>query len=46
MDAGTAQQIVDFLRSLPPVVNEVTDTTCSTGDAGSGDAGDAGDAGH
>jgi hypothetical protein len=46
MDAGTAQQIVDFLRSLPAVVNEVTDTTCNTGDAGSPDAGDAGDAGH
>ena len=46
MDAGTAQEIVDFLRSLPPVVNEVTDTTCPSGDAGSHDAGDAGDAGH
>jgi hypothetical protein len=45
MDAGTAQEIVDFLRSLPPVVNEVTDTTCKTGDAGSPDAGDAGDGG-
>jgi hypothetical protein len=42
MDAGTAQEIVDFLRSLPPVVNEVTDTTCPSGDAGSPDAGDAG----
>jgi hypothetical protein len=46
MDAGTAQEIVDFLRSLPPVVNEVTDTTCPPADAGAGDAGDAGDAGH
>jgi hypothetical protein len=42
MDAGTAQEIVDFLRSLPPVVNKTTDTTCSTGDAGPLDAGDAG----
>jgi hypothetical protein len=42
MDAGTAQEIVDFLRSLAPVVNEVTDTTCPSGDAGSPDAGDAG----
>lgn len=47
MDAGTAQEIVDFLRSLPPVVNEVTDTTCPPSDAGSLDAGDdGGDAGH
>jgi hypothetical protein len=42
MDAGTAQEIVDFLRSLPPVVNQTTDTTCNTSDAGSPDAGDAG----
>jgi hypothetical protein len=42
MDAGTAKEIVDFLRSLPPVVNETTDTTCVTPDAGSSDAGDAG----
>jgi hypothetical protein len=42
MDAGTAKEIVDFLRSLPPVVNHTTDTTCSTPDAGSSDAGDAG----
>jgi hypothetical protein len=47
MDAGTAQEIVDFLRSLPPVVNQTTDTTCNTSDAGSSDAGshDAGDGG-
>jgi hypothetical protein len=46
MDAGTAKEIVDFLRSLPPVVNHTTDTTCpSPTDAGSSDAGDAGDAG-
>jgi hypothetical protein len=51
MDAGTAKEIVDFLRSLPPVVNHTTDTTCpAPSDAGSSDAGDAGgdagDAGH
>lgn len=48
MDAGTAKEIVDFLRSLPPVVNQTTDTTCPTPDAGSSDAApsDAGDAGH
>ena len=51
MDAGTAQEIIDFLRSLKPVVNKVMDTTCSTADAGSQRATDgsadapAGDAG-
>ncbi len=35
MDAGTAQAIIAFLRSLPPVVNQVTDTTCPS-DAGAG----------
>jgi hypothetical protein len=45
MDAGTAKEIVDFLRSLPPVVNQTTDTTCPTPDAGTSDAGDAGNAG-
>ncbi len=52
MDGGTAQEIVDFLRSLPPVSNSVTDTTCPMvahdggTDAGDGaaDAGDAADA--
>jgi hypothetical protein len=38
MDAGTAQEIVDFLRSLPVVVNQVPATTCAAPDAGS-DAG-------
>ena len=38
MDAGTAQEIVDYLRSLPVVVNKVTDTTCPSGDAGPADA--------
>jgi hypothetical protein len=29
MDAGTAQEIVDYLRSLPVVANQVIDTTCA-----------------
>jgi hypothetical protein len=33
MDAGTAQEIVDYLRSLPVVVNEVIDTTCAASGA-------------
>jgi len=37
MDAGTAQEIVDYLRSLPVVMNHVPDTTCAA--TGSGDAG-------
>ena len=41
MDAGTAQEIIAFLRSLPVVVNQVQDTTCVVPEAGS-DAGDAG----
>ena len=40
MDAGTAREIVDYLRSLPVAVNMVTDTTCPS--PGGGDAGDAG----
>jgi hypothetical protein len=36
MDAGTAQEIVDYLRSLTPVVNATTDTTCPPSDAGDG----------
>jgi len=45
MDAGTAQQIVDFLRSLPSVTNKVTQTTCPMPPQdGGGDAGDGGDA--
>jgi hypothetical protein len=39
MDAGTAQAIIDYLRSLPPVKNQVPDTTCDAGspaDAGGG----------
>jgi hypothetical protein len=38
MDAGTAQEIIDFLRSLPPVVNHLPDTTCAMPDGGSTDA--------
>jgi hypothetical protein len=41
MDAGTAQEIIDFLRSLPVVVNKVPETTCSTPDAGSDAGADA-----
>ena len=41
MDAGTAQEIVDFLRSLPVVVNQVPDTTCAAGDAGADAGSDA-----
>jgi hypothetical protein len=40
MDAGTAKEIVDYLRSLPVAVNHVTDTTCPS--PSGGDAGDAG----
>ncbi len=43
MDAGTAQEIIEYLRSLPPVVNKVPDTTCGSGpDAGPPDGGDGG----
>jgi hypothetical protein len=53
MDGGTAQDIVDFLRSLTPVSNSVMNTTCpmvvQDGGADAGDAeadgGDAADAG-
>jgi len=47
MDAGTAQEIIDFLRSLPPVVNHLPDTTCAIPDGGSTEGGsaDAGDSG-
>jgi hypothetical protein len=45
MDAGTAQQIVDFLRSLPSVNNQVTQTTCPMPPQdGGGDAAEGGDA--
>jgi hypothetical protein len=37
MDAGTAQEIIEFLRSLPPVANQVPDTLCpGPSDAGGG----------
>jgi hypothetical protein len=43
MDAGTVAQIVAFLRSLPVVNNQVTDTMCPMmGDAGMGGATDGG----
>ncbi|HXN30374.1 MAG TPA: hypothetical protein VN894_00875, partial [Polyangiaceae bacterium] len=46
MDAGTAQQIVDFLRSLPVVSNMVTQTMCPmpAHDGGSDAAADGGGA--
>ena len=45
MDAGTAQQIVDFLRSLPVVSNQVPATSCAVVDAGVDAPADAADAG-
>jgi hypothetical protein len=44
MDAAVAQEVIDFLRSLPPVVNQVNDTTCPKLDGGAGTdaAGDGG----
>jgi hypothetical protein len=44
MDAGTAQEIVDYLRSLPVVVNQVHETTCASPAAGDGGADAAHDA--
>jgi hypothetical protein len=46
MDAATAQEIVDYLRSLPVVVNQVPNTTCPAIDGGTADgaAADAADA--
>jgi hypothetical protein len=34
MDAGTAEEIIAFLRSLPPVSNQVMNTTCPMPEAG------------
>lgn len=45
MDAGTAQQIVDFLRSLPSVTNQVMQTMCPMPPQDGGDAAQVGDAG-
>lgn len=42
MDAGTAQEIVDYLRSLTPSNQVTTDTTCTLPEAGTTDGGDAG----
>jgi hypothetical protein len=44
MDAGTAREIVDYLRSLPAVVNQVPDTTCPAAGGGDGGADGASDA--
>jgi hypothetical protein len=45
MDAATAAQIVDFLRSLPVAQNQVMDTMCPMmGDAGADAGEDGGDA--
>jgi hypothetical protein len=44
MDAGTAQEIIAYLRSLAPVANTVMDTTCPSADGGT-DAADAGGGG-
>jgi hypothetical protein len=42
MDAGTAQEIIDYLRSLTPSSQTTPDTTCSGGmDGGLDGAGDA-----
>jgi hypothetical protein len=41
MDAGTAQEIVDYLRSLTPSNQTTTDTTCPLPEAGT-DGGDGG----
>ena len=44
MDAGTAQEIVDYLRSLPVAMNQVHETTCSGPADGGSDA--STDSGH
>jgi hypothetical protein len=45
MDAGTAEMIATFLRTLPAVNHDIPETTCPVTDAGSdADASDAGDA--
>lgn len=41
MDAASAAQIAEFLRSLAPVVNQVPETNCSAPDAGDGGDGGA-----
>jgi hypothetical protein len=50
IDGATAEDIVQFLRSLPAVVNAIPDTVCPTaggdgGGEGGGDASDASDGG-
>jgi hypothetical protein len=44
MDAGTAAEVIAFLRSLPPVNNTVPDTTCAHPEAGTDAGTDAADA--
>ena len=39
MDAGTAQEIIDYLRSITPSNQVTTDTTCTTPDGGTTDGG-------
>ena len=41
MDAGTAQEIIDYLRSLKPVTNQVMDTTCPKPEGGTDGSADA-----
>jgi hypothetical protein len=41
MDAGTAQEIIDYLRSLAPSSQTTPDTTCGHPDGGTDAAGDA-----
>jgi hypothetical protein len=41
MDSGTAQEIIDFLRSLPVVDNQVPRTSCTVPDGGTGTPADA-----
>jgi hypothetical protein len=41
MDAGTAQEIIDYLRSLPPSNQTVPDTTCSSPQTDGGEDGAA-----
>jgi hypothetical protein len=44
LDAGSANQIVQYLRSLAPVVHDVPPTICPPNEAGADAAGEAGDA--
>jgi hypothetical protein len=44
LDAGSAEQIVQYLRTLAPVVHAVPPTVCPSSEAGADAAGEAGDA--